>query len=138
MQTLATLIRVHKHRLDGTRRELADLERLEADLIERRQALEDEIAAEQDSAKRLEVGAFAYGGFAQGAIQRRAMLDSSLADIRAKIATVRAALEAAFQELKRFEIALTTRERKARAERERRAQIQLDEMSLQMHRRRSG
>lgn len=138
MRTLATLIRVHQHKLDEKRRELADFERLRADLTTRRDRLEAELAAEQAAAKTVECGAFAYGGFALGVISRREKLAASLVEIDVRIEAVREEVAAAFQELKRYEIALAARQKKLRAELDRKEQMRLDEVSLDMHRRRSA
>lgn len=138
MRTLTTLIRVHQHKLDEKRRELADFERLRADLTARRDRLEAEIAAEQAAAKDIECGAFAYGGFALGVIGRREKLAMSLAEIDVRIEAAREEVAAAFQEVKRYEIALATRQKKLRAEIDRKEQVRLDEVSLDMHRRRTA
>lgn len=138
MRTLATLIRVHQYKLDEKRRELADFERLRADLTTRRDRLEAELAAEQAAAKTVECGAFAYGGFALGVISRREKLAASLAEIDVRIEAAREEVAAAFQELKRYEIVLAARQKKLRAELDRKEQMRLDEVSLDMHRRRSA
>lgn len=138
MRTLTTLIRVHQYRLDEKRRELADLERFRADLVSQRERLEAEVRTEQDVAKRVECGAFAYAGFAQNVISRRDKLAASLADVDRRIEAVQQEVQEIFQELKRYELALAARQKKLREEMDRRQQIQLDEISLQMHRRRAG
>jgi flagellar protein FliJ len=138
MRTLSTLIRMHRFQLDEKRRALTDLENLRADLIRQRDKMEAELASEQEIAKKVEVGAFAYGGFARGVIARREKLAGSLAEIEARIAAAQSDVSAAFQDLKRHEIALAQRQRRQREEADRRAQIALDEISLDMHRRRSA
>lgn len=138
MRTLSTLIRLYQHRLDERRRELGDLERLRADLLSQRERLEKGVLAEQEAAKRVEVGAFAYGGFARGVVERRAKLAASLAELEARIEVAQNAVHGAFQDVKRYELVRQARKRKQREELNRRQQAQLDEISLQMHRRRSA
>jgi flagellar FliJ protein len=137
MRTLETLIKVHKHQLDEKRRALTDLENLRADLVGQREKLDGDLAREQEIAKTVECGAFAYAAFHQGYIARRDTLMASLAELETRIAAAREEVSTAFQDLKRHEIALASRQRKQREEEERRTQITLDEVSLDMHRRRA-
>ncbi len=86
MRALSTLIRMHRHLLDEKRRALTDLENLRADLVRQREKLEADLLQEQEVAKKVEVGAFAYAGFARGVISRREKLQGSLAELDARIA----------------------------------------------------
>ncbi len=139
MKGLAALIRLHRWRLDEKRRELADLERLEDQFLADARRLEDEVAAEQEFAKNAgdEVGAFSYGGFAIGVIERRKRIAASIAEIRRRIDDKTAEVTDAFQELKRYEITQAERLKRERVVAERRAQAALDEMSLVQHQRRN-
>jgi flagellar FliJ protein len=136
MRTLSTLIKMHKHQLDEKRRALTDLENLRADLVARREKLDADLAREQEIAKQVECGAFAYAGFHQGYIQRRDKLITSLAELDVRVGAAREEVSTAYQDLKRHEIALASRQRKQREEEDRRTQNTLDEVSLDMHRRR--
>jgi flagellar FliJ protein len=138
MRTLSTLIKMHRHALDEKRRALTDLENLRADLIGQREKLNADLLREQEVAKKTESGAFAYAGFHQGYLQRRERLAASLAELETRIAAAQEEVSAAYQDVKRHEIALAARQRKQREEEERRAQNTLDEISLEMHRRRSA
>jgi flagellar protein FliJ len=138
MRTLSTLIRMHRYRLDEKRRALTDLENLRADLVRQQDKLGAELVREQEVAKTAECGAFAYAGFARGYIERREKLLASLAEIGTRIEAAQDDVNVAFQDLKRHEIALAARQKRQREEAERRAQIELDEISLDMHRRRSA
>lgn len=136
MKGLPALIRLHRWQLDGKRRELADLEQLEDQLMAEAQRLEDEVAAEQDYAKSSEAGSFAYGGFALGVIERRKRIQASIDDIRQQIEAKREEVADAYRELKRYEITLAERQKREKLETERRAQAALDEISLIQHERR--
>jgi flagellar export protein FliJ len=138
MRALSTLIRMHRYQLDEKRRALTDLENLRADLIRQREKLESDLAQEQEVAKKVEVGAYAYAGFARGVIARREKLQGSLAELEGRIAAAQEDVATAFQDLKRHEIALAAKQRRQREEEERRRQIELDEVSIEMHRRRSA
>lgn len=138
MRALSTLIRMHRYQLDEKRRALTDLENLRADLVRQREKLEADLVQEQEVAKKVEVGAFAYAGFARGVINRREKLQGSLAELDARIAAAQQDVAAAFQDLKRHEIALAAKQRRQREEADRRQQAELDEVSLEMHRRRTA
>jgi flagellar export protein FliJ len=137
MKALPALVRLHRWQLDERRRDVAELERLVADLQAQRSGLDTEMAAEQTIARAAGPGAFAYPGFAQGVIARRARLDASIAELNDRIAAARELLDVQFRELKRYEIAEDSRQRRARYAADRRAQTMLDEVGLEMHRRRA-
>jgi flagellar protein FliJ len=134
---LAALIRLHTWRLDEKRRELADLQRLEDQFLADLRRLEAEVAAEQEFAKTSDSGAFSYGGFAVGVIERRKRIEASIAEVRRRIEEKNDEVAEAFRELKRYEITQAERLKRQRAEAERRTQASLDEMSLIQHQRRS-
>lgn len=138
MRALATLIRMHRHQLDEKRRALTDLENLRADLVRQREKLEADLLQEQEVARKVEVGAFAYAGFARGVISRREKLQGSLAELDGRIAAAQQDVAESFQDLKRHEIALAAKQRRQREEADRRQQAELDEVSIEMHRRRSA
>ena len=136
MKGLSALIRLHRWQLDEKRREVAELERFEDQLLGSARRLEDELAAEQQFAQKADVGALSYGGFALGVIERRKRIAASLADIRQKIDAKTDEVAEAFRELKRYEITQAERAKRERIAEERRTQTNLDEVSLMQHRRR--
>lgn len=137
MKGLAALIRLHSWRLDEKRRELADLQGLEDQFLEDLRRLAAEMAAEQEFAKTSDTGAFSYGGFAVGVIERRKRIEASIAEVRRRIEEKNDEVAEAFRELKRYEITQAERLKRQRAEAERHAQAALDEMSLIQHQRRN-
>ena len=137
MKGLDALIRLHSWRLDEKRRELADLQRLEDQFLDDARRLEAEVAAEQEFAKSSDSGAFSYGGFAVGVIERRKRIEASVAEVRRRIEDKRGEVAEAFRELKRYEITQAERAKRQRIEADRRSQASLDEMSLVQHIRRN-
>ena len=133
---LVTLIRLSRRQVDDKRRQQADLERMREQLQAKAAALDAEIAAE----RRLAAGSLelaqTYAAFAEGARNRQAVLARSIADVETAIATAMEELAAAFQELKRYEIAHEREEARIAATRASRQQQQLDEIALDQHRRR--
>jgi len=135
---LQSLIRLADANLNDRRRELAELERQEDELRGRLDALEQEKRREQLNARSMEYGAFAYSGYARGVIERRERIEAQIAGLQPLLEEAREAMSMAFQELKRYEIALDIRVRTAKADAERKDTIAMDEMSLNMHRRKQA
>ena len=136
MSALDTLIRVHRHQLDERRQQVAELDRLTARLREELQRLENEAAAEQKAAAASPEAGFAYGHYAAGVVDRRQKLLASLAGVEEQTTQAREALAAAFQDVKRYELAAAHRLKKARQRVDRRQRIEQDELAMQMYRRR--
>ncbi len=139
MNSLKTLIRLHKQTLDEKRRVLATLEGRRDGIIGEGEELERQVVEEQAFAKRTPEVQFAYGAFAHRVILTRESLAQRLREVEAEIEISGAEVAEAYAELKKYEIALSLRERRARAEAARRERYELDEIGLKMHhRRRAG
>ena len=137
MKGLGGLTRLHRWQLDEKRRTLAGIEQFRDDLQRQLQRLDAEIAAEQHAASGNLDAAFTFGNYAQTAIERRATIARSLADVEAQITAMRDQVAEAFQELKKYEILQENRGRRAQAEQNRRQTAEQDEMGLQGFRRRA-
>jgi flagellar export protein FliJ len=135
---LRSLIRLSDAALNERRRELNAVEEREAEIKRLLDELEQEKCREQALSRELEAGAFAYSGYALGTIRRRKELERRLEALQPELERARDALSQAFQELKRYEIALDQREKSEKAEAERKTTLMLDEISLNMHRRRQA
>lgn len=142
LKGIENLIRLQKWNVDEKRREVAELEALLDDLKARAKALEAEIVREQQAASRnagdTDEVSMGYGAYAKAVIQRRETLQESIAEAAKVVDQAHDELTEMFQELKRYEVA---RDR-ANAEREykeqRQEQADLDEVSIQRHRRTGG
>jgi flagellar biosynthesis chaperone FliJ len=136
---LTSLIRLADANLNEKRRALSELERQEDELRQRLDALEVEKFQEQQNARTMEfVGAVAYSGYARGVIERRERIEAQIAAMQPMLEEARQAMSEAFQDFKRYEIALDLRVKAAKAEAERKDTIALDEISLNMHRRKQA
>lgn len=135
---LSNLIRVHRWTLDERRRTLVDLERLaeklEGDLL----ALDEELERERQAAVRAPEMAFTYPAFASAARQRKEKIQRSIAEVAKEIDRARQQVEASFQEVKKYELALDAAERRKKELLKRREQAALDEMGLSLHLRRKA
>ena len=138
MKGLDALIRLHSWELDAKRRELADIEREEDALHGRVAQLEAHVAHEQAFARESESGMYVFQGFMAGVKEMRKQLDQQIAEVRQRIEAKREEVAEAYQELKRYEITQAEILKKEKIEADRRAQGELDEISLNQHRRREG
>ncbi|EPY02839.1 hypothetical protein [Magnetospirillum fulvum] len=134
---LATLIRLSKWAVDDKRRVLTALQAREDEILADIAAAEAQLITEQRAAAEDATGiGFVYGAYARFWLDRRAQFDSMLAQIRAEIVRAEDELSEAFNQLKTFEITERERTRRATEERERKEQAFLDEIGLNIHRRR--
>jgi flagellar protein FliJ len=137
MSTLDSLIRLHRWQLDEQRRRVADIEQLIAQLRAEMERLEAEVASEQAVAARSPEAAYAYGSYAGSLIERRRKLAQSLTATEAEAAKAREVLAEVFQEVKRYEIAATKRLLEQRALADKVQQNTMDELGIEIHRRRA-
>jgi len=138
MSALDSLIRLHRWQLDERKRDLMTLEDLAQKLHEERRKLEAEDAREQKAAAASHEAAWSYAGYAKGLIDRRRKLEQSASEIAEQIVRARAALGEAFQEVKRYEIAASNRQRIQEQREQRRQQRVLDDLGGDAYRRRSN
>lgn len=136
---LKALIRLHQWFVDEKRRKVAELERMVAELQDRLRKLEAEVVAEQKVARAAPESAGAtYGAYARHVIERRERLAQSIASTAAEANHAREELNDAYRELKKYEIAQATRDRRAASEAARRDQAVLDEIGVETYRRRKA
>lgn len=129
MKDLKTLIRLHKLQVDDRRRQLAELQALEDRLRDERQRIDAELAEEQRVAADSIVVSMTFPAYARQMRTRRENLDQSIAQTREQVAAAEDAVAAAFQELKRFELAQEDRDRRAARDSARRETQSFDEIS---------
>jgi flagellar FliJ protein len=127
---LRTLIRLHKWQLDEKRKALTELQPQADRLAEQAKRLEEEIVQEQDVARGSVEVSYSYAFFAKVAIDRRRRLAQSIAQVEAQIAVATEEMAEAFQELKRYELAQESRDRRKAEEVRHRGNAMLDEVAL--------
>lgn len=130
MRGLPSLIKMHGLRLDEKRRKLAELERMRAALIERREALEAEIASEKAGAAAKPETQADFGAYIRAALKRRETLDRSIFDIDRESEAANEEVAEAYRELKKFELVKQRQDADALLEGNRREQADLDEIGL--------
>ncbi|GAB4571780.1 MAG: hypothetical protein Tsb008_03400 [Rhodothalassiaceae bacterium] len=132
MKGLEGMIRLERMRLDAARKALSEAEASIADIDGRIEALEEGIAREQAIAADSEAGRI-YGAYAQASIRRRKSLQMERLEALSVCEARREALQAIFEDLKKFEIIAEREALRARLERERRETAELDETALRRH-----
>lgn len=138
MKGLQNLIRVHKWKLDEKRRELADFESLRAEFVKQLRTLEEEQRKEQEVAgNNPEVG-FSFANYAAAAKQKRDNIRASIEEVDSKIAELNDEVSDCYQELKKYQVALDARGVREKYERNRIEQMGLDEIAIELHRRKSS
>lgn len=137
-QDLHAVIRLRKWEIDEKRRELATLLAEEDAVRERRAALDEEIRQENACARaHVREADFTLGSYAQRAHGRRLQLDHAIAEAARRVEAARDELAEMFKDLKTFELAQEAREEAERKEREHKEQVKMDEIGLELFRRRS-
>jgi flagellar export protein FliJ len=133
---LKTLIRLSKWNVDEKQRVLVALQGREDEILSWIKQSEEQLKEEQRIAADDSTGVgFSYGAFANAWLGRRQQLFAMLEMVRAEIIRARDELAEAFNELKTYEITQRERDRRAQAERDKKEQAFLDEIGLNIHRR---
>jgi flagellar export protein FliJ len=104
MKSRDAVIRLKRFEVDEKRRKVADIEAMIGDFNNMAADLDRQIAIEQERAGITDVNHYAYPTFAKAAIQRRNNLTASAADLEARLASARAELDEANDDLKKIEL----------------------------------
>ncbi len=137
MKGLDSLIRLHRWQLDEKRRHLVELERLAQRLAAQIHDLEVEIRNEQQFAESSTEAARTYGDYVQAAIGRREKLDASLAELQSQRVVAKEGVAEAYSELKKYELVKVRNQRLANKRRQHQEQQVMDEVALNLFRRRN-
>ncbi len=138
MMGLQTLIRLRQQQMDEKRKALADLQRGMTALHDSVKHLEAEVAREQETARDDPEASYLYGRYANAVIARREELEALMVQQQALIEDAHGEVMAAFRELKKLEVVQERRHEQARKAELTAEQKELDELGLEMHRRRGG
>jgi len=134
-KSLKTLIRLAKWEVDQKRRALLALQGREDELIAHMRAAEEQLLREQAVAAADGEAGFLYGAYAGAWLQQRAQMEDLLAELRRQIEAARDDLSEAFRQHKTLEVTQANRDKRAREEADRKEQNFLDDVGLEMHRR---
>lgn len=133
---LPTLIRLHQRVLDEKRRTLAELEQLRAEFDHKILMLDAEIERERATTHGSAEALRQFTVYLSGARQRRAIMQRTIDELAPKIEAAANAVSSAFQDVKRYEIAVEMKLRQRKAAEAHAEQAELDEVAIVQHRRR--
>lgn len=130
----APLIRLARFKVEELQKQMADIEQVRGSIDDQIERLEESVPEEQAVANENRDGYLAYGSYARSVIQRKEKLRASLEEVDAQAGALRERLEAAFGELKKYE--LLEERRLARIQDALRAseQAEMDEIAANMRR----
>jgi flagellar protein FliJ len=126
MKSRETLIRLKKFQVDERRRKVAQIEGMIAEFERMAGDLDREIKVEQERAGIADPAHFAYPTYAKAATQRRENLKRSADELKGQLADAQAALQDAFEELKKVELLDERDQARERAAENAREQSELD------------
>lgn len=135
MSAFNSLVRVHGWALNEKRQKLAALEQLVAKMKDDLRQVQEELEREQRLAGTSMEGTVAFPAFIAATLERRRRLRQSIAELEHGLEVAREEVHAAFQELKKYELARDNHERREKARRARGEQAVLDEVGGRQHRR---
>jgi len=130
MKSRETLIRLKKFQVDDKRRKVAQIEGMIAEFERMAADLDREIQIEQDRSGITDPAHYAYPTYAKAAIARRQNLKTSADELRVQLEDGKAALQEAFEELKKVELLDERDQMRERAEQDAREQADLDAIGL--------
>ena len=126
MKSRETLIRLKRFQVDEKRRKVAQIETMIAEFERMVSDLDREIRTEQERAGISDPGHFAYPTYAKAAIQRRENLRHSADELKVQLDDAKAALQEAFEDMKKVELLDERDQMRERAEENAREQAELD------------
>ncbi len=129
MRSLDGLIRLARFKVEELQKQMATLDEARLSLERQIDTLEKSVPGEQVAATASREGFVAYGSYAQAVIQRKTNLRTSLDGVSGQAEHLREQLEAAFGELKKYELMEERRRAEKAAARAKRAQADLDDVA---------
>ncbi len=135
MTALESMIRVHGWVLEEKRRSLAEIQtftdKLKNDIV----ALDQNVEAEREAANQSDEASLAYPAFVAAALDRRKRLSETISKLETQIDAVREEVAEAYQELKAYEMAHESQQRREATGRARAERIAQDELGVSIYRR---
>lgn len=137
MKSREALIRLNRFRVDEIRRRLKSLDDMRADLTKKMSDLETMMQEEQRRAAHSDLGRLAYPSFARSVVARRENIQRTIDEVEKQASSVTEELQAAYRELKKYEIAAENDATRDRVEYARQVQSELNDIALERHARKA-
>jgi flagellar FliJ protein len=133
MNRTDTLLRLKRFRVDETKRRIASIDAMKADLERKLADLNDNVAREKQRAGDSDIGRLAFPSFLRSIEARRENLRTTLKEIEREQQAAQLDLFNAIQDLKSLEVATEQQAKRLAEKQARRAQARLDEMAMVRH-----
>ncbi|MGF1463580.1 MAG: flagellar FliJ family protein [Maricaulaceae bacterium] len=131
MRNYQAMIKLARFKVDELQKQMSAIDAARESLKTKVGDLESQVPNEQVAADSWRDGFIAYGSYAQAVNERKDNLRASISEVDAQAAGLRASMQQAFQELKKFELLEERRVARERAKREKKLQAELDDMAMQ-------
>ena len=138
MKRLTGLIRLHRWKLEEKLRDLRELERLHDKLQAQATSLEEDLVRERAIARDSREASYAFGRYVEHVIDQQRKLKESIYEVISQIQDLEGVVAETYRELKKYELTEANRLQRQRRNMQRREQIELDEIALNVHRRRTA
>ncbi|MEN9874775.1 MAG: hypothetical protein RL186_1672 [Pseudomonadota bacterium] len=130
MRTGDTLIRLAKHKVDSIQKLMAAAEQTRAGVIQKREDLAAKASRERDNAQKDPSLLSHWQAYSQVVATHMANMDASILGMDQQIDALRADLQIAFEDLKKYETLEDRRLARIKSSRDKREQAFMDEMAI--------
>ncbi|MBX2833772.1 MAG: flagellar FliJ family protein [Micavibrio sp.] len=138
MADLTSLIRVRKHTVEQKQKIVADLYKKADDLKAERESILSNLETEREKANEMGVEMLSYmGNYTKAVDKRIKSIEIEEKKLEARIEVAREDMRHAFSEFKKIEITQERREAEERKEMDKKQSDQLDEIALEIFRRKT-
>lgn len=131
MKSREGLVRLHRFRVEEIRKRLKSLDDMRGDLAKKMGDLETMVQEEQRRSINSDLGRLAFPSFARSIQARRENIQRTIDEVEKQASTVSEELQAAYRELKKYEITVEGEVQRDRVEYARQVQADLVEMAME-------
>lgn len=131
MKSREGLVRLHRFRVEEIRKRLKSLDDMRGDLAKKMSDLETMVQEEQRRSVNSDLGRLAFPTFARSVQARRENIQRTIDEVEKQASTVSEELQAAYRELKKYEVTVDADAQRDRVEYARQVQADIAEMAME-------
>jgi septation ring formation regulator EzrA len=131
MKSREGLVRLHRFRVEEIRKRLKSLDDMRGDLSKKMTDLENMVQEEQRRSVNSDLGRLAFPTFARSVQARRENIQRTIDEVEKQASTVSDELQAAYRELKKYEITVDADAQRDRVEYARQVQADITGMAME-------
>jgi flagellar protein FliJ len=131
MKSREGLVRLHRFRVEEIRKRLKSLDDMRGDLSKKMSDLETMVQEEQRRSVNSDLGRLAFPTFARSVQARRENIQRTIDEVEKQASTVSEELQAAYRELKKYEVTVDADAQRDRVEYARQVQADIAEMAME-------